>query len=250
MLWANDTMAETAIALLLAHCLADFLFQTDAMVAGKRSPKVLAVHIAIVTATAWILLGLPPEPWLIALIGGSHLIIDAIKLRWGGPGVAPFFADQNAHVAMIALGSTLFPGAWSAGLWASPQIIAILPWLAAAPAAMLLATGLVATVWAGGYAVAALMSGMEDGPLDADDDDSLPRGGRMIGRLERLMILIMVLSDQTAAIGLLIAAKSILRFGEATRSRKASEYVIIGTLASVAWALAVAWLTRIALDHS
>ena len=115
---------------------------------------------------------------------------------------------------------------------------------------MLLATGLVATVWAGGYAVAALMSGVGDGLQEPDEDDSLPRGGRMIGRLERLMILIMVLSDQTAAIGLLIAAKSILRFGEATRSRKASEYVIIGTLASVAWALAIAYLTRIALPAS
>jgi hypothetical protein len=243
-------MAETAIALLLAHCLADFLFQTDAMVEGKRSPKILALHIAIVTAATWLLLGLPPEPWLIALIGGSHLIIDAIKLRWGGPGFGPFFADQSAHLAMIALGATLFPGAWSAGLWASPQVLAVLPWLAAAPEAMLLATGLVATVWAGGYAVAALMSGVGDGLQEPDEDDSLPRGGRMIGRLERLMILIMVLSDQTAAIGLLIAAKSILRFGEATRSRKASEYVIIGTLASVAWALAIAYLTRIALPAS
>jgi hypothetical protein len=108
---------------------------------------------------------------------------------------------------------------------------------------MILAAGLIATVWAGGYAVAALMCGMEQDPPDPDDDSGLPLGGQMIGRLERLMILIMVLSQQTAAIGLLIAAKSILRFGEASRSRRASEYVIIGTLASVVWALGVAYLT-------
>ncbi len=243
-------MFETALALLLAHCLADFLFQTDAMVEGKRSPKVLGLHIAIVTATTWVALGLPLTPWLIGLIAVSHLVIDAVKLRWGGAGFGAFFADQSAHLAIIAIAATLFPDAWSAGLWASPRVLATLPWLATASEAMILATGLVATVWAGGYAVAALMSGMGDDLTADDEDDSLPRGGRMIGRLERLMILIMVLSDQTAAIGLLIAAKSILRFGEATRSRKASEYVIIGTLASVAWALAIAWLTRIALTPS
>mgnify|MGYP006433838991 CR=1 FL=1 len=37
-----------------------------------------------------------------------------------------------------------------------------------------------------------------------------------------------------------MAAKSILRFGAVAEDRRASEYVIIGTLASVGWALGVA----------
>ena len=44
-------------------------------------------------------------------------------------------------------------------------------------------------------------------------------------------------------IGLLIAAKSILRFGEVQKSRQVAEYVIIGTLASFAWVLAVSLAT-------
>ncbi len=43
--------------------------------------------------------------------------------------------------------------------------------------------------------------------------------------------------------GLLIAAKSILRFGAVRDDRALSEYVIIGTLASFAWALLVAYAT-------
>ena len=44
--------------------------------------------------------------------------------------------------------------------------------------------------------------------------------------------------------GFLIAAKSILRFDSANRDdRMASEYIIIGTLASFGWAMAVAWAT-------
>ena len=52
-----------------------------------------------------------------------------------------------------------------------------------------------------------------------------------------------MLADQPDAIGFLIAAKSILRFNELARDsdRRASEYVIIGTLASFAWALAAAF---------
>ena len=47
---------------------------------------------------------------------------------------------------------------------------------------MALAAGLIATVWAGGYAVRALMAGLK---LPPDPADSLPQGGQLIGRLER-----------------------------------------------------------------
>ena len=88
-------------------------------------------------------------------------------------------------------------------------------------------------------------------PLDPETDASLPKGGQLIGRLERLMILMLLLADQPDGIGLLIAAKSILRFNELAprlaSDRRASEYVIIGTLASFAWAIGTAWATAAAL---
>jgi len=52
-----------------------------------------------------------------------------------------------------------------------------------------------------------------------------------------------VISGQSAGIGFLIAAKSVLRFGSVGDDRKISEYVIIGTLASFGWAMAVAFGT-------
>jgi hypothetical protein len=86
-------------------------------------------------------------------------------------------------------------------------------------------------------------------PPNPEESTSLPLGGQLIGRLERLMILMLLLADQPDAIGLLIAAKSILRFNELARDadRRASEYVIIGTLASFAWAIGTAWATASAL---
>ncbi len=236
-------MIETAVALVLAHLLADFLLQTDAMVRQKRRPAVLLGHVAIVVAASWVALGFAPAPALLGLIAVTHAAFDAAKLRWGGVGFRGFAFDQAGHLAVIALAAGLFPGAYAAGLWAGPAIEAV-PALARLPEAMALAAGLIATVWAGGYAVAALMTGVETPAAS-----SLPRGGRMIGKLERLLILMLVLAGEADGIGFLIAAKSILRFNELAgdADRHVSEYVIIGTLASFAWAIAVGYATLAAL---
>lgn len=235
-------MLETAVALILAHLVADFVLQTDAMVRAKHEPRILLAHAGIVALASWAALGFAPVPLLVLLVAASHVLVDGLKLRYGGPGFAAFAADQAAHLAAIALAAALVPDAWGRGLWSVLADGPLAAGMAHLPAAMALAAGLIATVWAGGYAVGALMGSL-DFPRAAD---SLPKGGQLIGRLERLMILMLLLADQPDGIGLLIAAKSILRFNELARDasdRRASEYVIIGTLASFAWAIATAWAT-------
>jgi hypothetical protein len=73
--------------------------------------------------------------------------------------------------------------------------------------------------------------------LDIKDqnEESLANAGTWIGVLERLVIFLLVLIGQYEAIGLLIAAKSIIRLREG--DRKMSEYVLIGTLLSVSMAI-------------
>ena len=235
-------MLETVVALVLAHCLADFVLQSDAMVREKTRTPVLLAHAGIVALASWAALGFAPVPLLILLVAASHFLIDGLKIRYGGPGFAAFAADQAAHLATLALAAALVPGAYAAGLWSVLEAGPLGPWMLRLPQAMALAAGLIATVWAGGYAVRTLMSAL---PF-TEAKDSLPKGGQLIGRLERLMILMLLLADQPDGIGLLIAAKSILRFNELARDasdRRASEYVIIGTLASFAWAIGTAWTT-------
>jgi len=239
-------MLETTAALLLAHMLADFVLQSDAMVRNKRHPRMMALHGAIVTAAAWAALGFPAAPWLILLIAASHLAIDLVKVHALRPDLRAFLLDQAAHVVVIAIAAALFPGAYGAGLWAVPPtwLAAIAgPWLIGLPWVMALVAGLIATTLAGGHAMRLLMLGFKaSGPIDVPGD-GIPKAGQMIGLLERILIFILVLMDQTDAIGFLIAAKSVLRFSEIQQDRLASEYVIIGTLASFAWALAIAWAT-------
>jgi len=57
--------------------------------------------------------------------------------------------------------------------------------------------------------------------------------------LERLFVFGFILMQQWAAIGLLIAAKSVFRFGDLNKgkNRKLTEYVLIGTLLSFGLAI-------------
>ena len=193
---------ETAVALALGHLVADFLLQSNAMVRHKQRPLVLLGHVGIVVAASWAALGFAPLPLLFVVIGATHLLFDSLKLRWSArrrasnleAGFAAFAVDQAGHLAVIALAAALWPGAWTAGIWGDPDAVARLPALARLPEAMALAAGVIATVWAGGYAVRELMSGLKL-PADPAEDASLPQGGQLIGRLERLMILMLVLAE-------------------------------------------------------
>ena len=92
----------------------------------------------------------------------------------------------------------------------------------------------------GGFAVGLLMAPW----AGVDLPRGLANGGLLIGILERGLIFLLVMVDQAAGIGFLIAAKSVLRFETTSKDQRAGEYVIIGTLASFGWALLFAYATR------
>lgn len=218
-------MTATFAALLFAHVLADFVLQPARMVAAKRHPGWLALHGATVWATAALSLG-SLSPWL-ALLALGHVAVDLGK-SLAPRGVAAFLADQAAHLAMLVALAAVCPlPGWGA------------PW---APL-MALAAGAVLATRGGGFMIGLLME-----PWADSAPEGLRRGGWLIGQLERGLILGLVLTGQSGGIGFLIAAKSVLRFSDTKDDRKISEYVIIGTLASVAWALAVATMTQILLN--
>ncbi len=64
-----------------------------------------------------------------------------------------------------------------------------------------------------------------------DPDRTELNAGRIIGILERLIIFFFVIVGQFAAVGFVIAAKSIVRYRE-LEDRNFAEYVLIGTLLS------------------
>jgi hypothetical protein len=223
-------MIEGFTALLFAHVLADFVLQSAAMAEGKRRPPMLGAHGALVFLTAVAATGsLHPALAALAL---AHMAIDLLKALSGRRGVTSFLVDQAAHLACLVATVWWVPDLWTGGLWSG-----LAP--ATLPAAMAILSGALLATRAGGFAIGALMQ-----PWAAVITlDGLPAGGRAIGLLERGLIFLMVLARMPEGIGFLIAAKSVLRFGTVKEEAKLSEYVIIGTLASFAWALIAALAT-------
>lgn len=256
-------MIETAIALLAAHMLGDFVFQTGWMIRNKRHPGVLFLHVLVITALSAALLG-SFDPLVLCVIAGTHLIMDAAKLFLLSPKsldgdrsakaavrrLRAFVLDQAVHVVVILVVARLRPAAFSTE-WLHMAIPAtILPqslWLAG----LTLTAGSIATVLAGGHLIRLTVETIPEPPGSPEQERGLPGAGRLIGWLERSVILMLVLADRPEGIAFLMAAKSILRFGEATApgQRHVAEYIIIGTLMSVGWAMAVGYLTRAGLVH-
>lgn len=76
--------------------------------------------------------------------------------------------------------------------------------------------------------------------------ETLLRGGRTIGYLERLAVVLAIIAGYPEAIAVVVAVKGIGRFSELATA-EARERFIIGTLASLLWACAVGALVRLAV---
>lgn len=65
-----------------------------------------------------------------------------------------------------------------------------------------------------------------------ENDKGVPNAGALIGKLERIFILMMLFVGQYAAIGFILTAKSIARYEKIVKNPKFSEYYLLGTLLS------------------
>lgn len=259
-------MPETFLALLTAHLLGDFVFQSNRMVKPKTNLFVLLLHVCIITVATSVTLG-SMHRWIVMAVFCSHLLCDLIKTRCSDTAL-PFVLDQLAHVAVAALLAFFWPDASANGWWPTA-------WQDRLPqyhAALCFVSGVVLVVPVGGILIAKLTAPisteikesklvLENVPppsgngRDTSSSDylteGLKNGGKYIGWLERSLTLLLVLIGQPTGIGFLITAKSILRFGEIKESkhRKLAEYIIIGTFLSFGWALLMSVLMQRAMGH-
>lgn len=221
-------MLETITALIFAHVLADYVFRTARMEATQHRLLTLMLHGLVVLITAHLALGQITvwEPLLLAII---HVFVDAIKAHALPKTLWAHFLDQSAHIATIVIVALLAPDLFAEGVWTDFKQL---------PALMIIVTGAIAATKSGSHAIRILVAGWDM----SDVPGSLPNGGELIGLLERGIIFLLIIVGQPAGIGFLIAAKSVLRF-DSSKTQRASEYVIIGTLASFGWAMIVGWAT-------
>jgi len=231
---------DIVFCLIAGHLLGDFVLQSDGMARGKRDPAILFIHISLVTAVTYLLCGAWTSWRIVAGVFATHLVIDGIKAASGRDGPRVFLLDQGAHLAALT----------AIGVYGlSPAIMPY--WQVHLPfysKAMLLLAGAILCVRVGGFWIAKAVAPFQE--AIGQSTESLPNAGRIIGQLERGLIFLLVLAGELQGVGFLIAAKSILRFGEVRESsqRKEAEYIIIGTLMSFGWALLVSFATRYLLS--
>jgi hypothetical protein len=109
---------------------------------------------------------------------------------------------------------------------------------------LIVIAGYIVSLLVGVPVVSAVLKG-----LNMSMTGGIPKAGRYIGILERFIVFSFVLINQYAVIGLVFAAKSIARF-EALKDRKFAEYYLLGTLASISWALLWGLVTRLILRNA
>ncbi len=235
----------TFTILLAGHVIADFLLQSSWMLKYKGRLVVLAGHIAIVAVTAALLMGGTP-PIVLGILAITHFGADLVKVRYTKDSLGAFIADQTFHLAVIAGLAWYYPHTfhdwWWAHLASNDQLKCYL-WT------LVLLTGVIVNLRTGEIVVRKVTARFT--AQLRTNIRGLEQGGAYIGFLERGMVMLFMLIQQPAGVGFLITAKSILRFGDVRNSvqRRSTEYIIIGTFLSFAWALLMSVLTQYAMTY-
>ncbi len=230
------------VTLFLAHLIGDFLLQPNKWVADKEKKKEKSIYLYLHIALhlALILLFVAKKNFFIygILLAFSHGIIDFTKLKFQTNKTKRiwFSIDQLLHLLMIIIivllytKTTIHINDISSRIWIFVTGIVLLT----KPTSILIKN--IISIWT---------------PDNKDSkDDSLQNAGNYIGILERFFVFCFITTGHFEAIGFLLAAKSIFRFGDLkeAKDRKLTEYVLIGTLLSFGIAILVGLLVDLGLQ--
>lgn len=256
------------LQLILAHILNDFVFQTQRMVesknkGGAESPY-FWLHIGLSGTITYILL-MQWTNWVVPLfIIITHGIIDYWKIRQEKriaeynknqkddlnkkTGTIHFFLDQLFHLIIIVV-------VWLYLVKGFKEVIPFIVNLVTEKGYITVLTAIIFIVFPVGIAIGKITEPFRK-ELNANQfqlnkamnsqTDSLKKAGTYIGIFERILVFIFVLAGQYAAIGFLIAAKSVLRISKDGEddARKKTEYVLIGTLISFTTAIIIGLVVK------
>ncbi len=229
-------MEKYIAVLFAAHFIADFLLQPDSLVNKKSNPFYLIIHAVIHALVAYVLLQ-NWTGWLVPLlVFVFHIAIDYVKqVKTGGADSAKIMLiDQAAHLASLFL-IVLF----------AELTLPVIAFTGIGYEVIIMLAAYSIVVPGSGFFIGRYMKEVfKENDIPAE---GLKNGGKLIGQLERLLILILIIIGQPLGIGFLVAAKSILRFEE-SKVQLVAEYVIIGTLLSFTLAIAFSSLAAWAMN--
>ncbi|MEO8293914.1 MAG: hypothetical protein ABI613_00270 [Gemmatimonadota bacterium] len=200
--------------------------------ASRVSYLILAIVRVLFPALVVLVLG-GVSAWVLALL----FLISGIALPAGRAWLAPrrLRAEVELTVNALALaGAALAIGTGHLSMGMAPGLdIPTGHWTAI----WLVSAGAVFLLRGGAEVVRGILEKAGSIPVAVIPSTAQPIGqefnrGRLIGYLERLLIMAIIMAGQYAALGVLVAAKGLIRSHELERLDFA-EYFLIGTLASI-----------------
>ena len=223
------------VKLFLAHLIGDFMLQPSSWVLDKEAKKhrssYLYLHTFLHFILALFVIFNLNFIWCALVLAFLHGTIDLIKLFFQNSKTRRvwFLLDQIIHIIILIIIS----------YWYDHQKISFIGFTSSF---WMLLTGFIFVTKPTSILIKNIISVWT--PETKPSDDSLQNAGNYIGILERLLIVCFILTHHFEAIGFLLAAKSIFRFGDLkeAKDRKLTEYVLIGTLLSFGIAIVVGLL--------
>ena len=233
--------------LLVGVAVTDLVFSARPM---RHVPQVVGVAVAVLLA---LLAGMTSAADLLALLG-----VVVVVLAWGhsvtrgfgaGPAWLPLLV-LGSGVVLAVLVSGLAPGAdGPLGAWLDTVGLPVLHGLSADRALLLL--GVVLLQLSTGNVIVRLVLAVTHTVNPAregspSDPATRLKGGRLLGPMERLLIVVLALAGQVVAATVVVAAKGLLRFPELQSRReqerihRLTEYFLVGSFAS--WLVALGGL--------
>lgn len=230
------------LKLLIAHLLGDFVLQPNSWVKNKEKKKIastkLYAHIGIHILLLVLVLQFNTSYWatfLVVIV--SHYLVDIGKLYLQKKKTKRlfFFIDQTLHILFLGVATYIY----------NPFKISISALLTQHN--LLLACCIIFVTFTSSIIINTLISKWSPEKGNTSKEQSLANAGKYIGYLERIFVFTFIAINQWAGVGFLLAAKSVFRFGDLTASkdRKLTEYVLIGTLVSFGLAI----LTGLVYSH-
>lgn len=225
------------IKLVLSHLLTDFILQPTSWVNHRNqhhfASKKLYLHGFVTALLAWTIIGWQYWPVAIVILV-THTLIDGWK-SYRPATVQYFLADQLLHLLVIL-------GCWYSYFINWKDVHLAWQQINSQVAIWKTITAFVFLTAPAGILIGQLTKQWRD---KIENSESLANAGKWIGMIERIIILIFVLQNQFSAIGLLVAAKGIIRFNEKDRPEIKTEYLVIGTLMSIVFAIITGLVIRL-----
>ena len=223
-----DTYIIWITKMILAHLLTDFILQPKSWIDSRNRRHFASPHLYLhgLTTGAVALLLVGWTYWItILIVLVTHILIDGWK-SFQPQRTKYFLIDQGLHLLVIFT-------CWYV-LFLYPDDLVYAWEEINSRNTLILVTAFVFVTMPAGILIGQLTRKWRD---QIADSISLGNAGKWIGIIERIIILALVFNHQYEAIGLLVAAKGLLRFNEANRPEVKTEYLLIGTLISMGMAV-------------